>query len=76
MGKTERPHCMLAPATPTITGFTAREISTTHQIAWAGSLNPQIARTPPFKIPPVFDIKGKERPKNHQLFLAISWAYS
>ena len=54
LGQTKRPHYLLVPATPTILSFLASEMPRLHtQIAWAGSLKPQIAWAlpPPYNPP-------------------------
>ena len=62
-------NCMLAPATPTISGFTAKEMSqlpTRLRGQWGGTAPfepPLTRRHPPFKIPPVLIIWSKGRPK-------------
>ena len=90
LGQTKRPHCMLAPATPTIWGFTAREMSQLcTRLRGRSHWNPELrGRLHPLGTPinggehlslkfPLYSLfRPKGWRKNPQLLKPFSWAYA
>ena len=80
---------MLAPATPTISGFTAKEMPQVptrargrghrnHKLrgrsGGCAPFEPTLTGGHPFKIPPRIRYLGQRGAENHQLFKLFSWA--